>query len=121
MSACFASLGLTDDGDTDPETTRKPSNSSVRRLEPTRRTRDAQAETTIDYTQRDCDSAIPDMEIGPDLSLAKLLELRMMDETQDGLDEQRGQDDETDYGVIVDGRDVQLSMPSVSKPHHKCR
>jgi hypothetical protein len=106
---------LAEDGHEDPHPAQHSGDGSVGRLDLSRGARDAQPETTIDYTHRDQDPAVPQVEMGPDLSPVKLLELRVVDEAKDRLEAEGRKYHEADDGVVVDRADIQLDKLGTGK------
>lgn len=74
-----------------------------------------QPETAVDYTQRNHDPAVPQVEVRPDLSAAKLHEPQVVDETKDGLEEKCHVHHEADDGVVVDSADIHLDGSRTDK------
>lgn len=72
----------------------------------------AQTQPAVDDPERNHEPPVPEMEVGPNLPSAEFLEAGMVDEAEDGLEEEGCQDDETDDGMVVNARDVQLFNPS---------
>jgi hypothetical protein len=96
----------------DPKTSQDTSNDSIGNDNLSRGLSHAQTQPAVDDPERNHEPAVPEMEVGPDLPTTEFLEAGMVDQTEDGLEEEGDQNDETDDGMVVDARDVQLTNPS---------
>jgi hypothetical protein len=60
-----------------------------------------EAEPTVDDTADDQDAAVPDVAVADGCALANLLVLSVVEETEEGLDEEEGHNDNSKYRVGV--------------------
>lgn len=66
--------------------------------------RQVQAESSIHDAQQDQHAAVPDVDVGPDGALLGSLESAVMEEAKDGLQDESGDDDGSQYrmGVVME-------------------
>lgn len=92
---------LADDGDDEPKEPDNGGNDNVGDLDGEGRVGEAQTKTTIDDADCDTDAAVPQVHVGPKCAAAELFEAGVVDEAEDGLEEEGDEGDDAHDGVDV--------------------
>ncbi len=95
-----AAADLAVDGGCHPDEPYDGRNGNVGGLEVGGCVGELQAEAAVDYADGDADAAVPDVQVGPDGAALQALEPGVVDQAEEGLQEEGGEDNDAEDGVV---------------------